>query len=753
MQTIHIHIKGCVQGVGFRPFLYRLAIDYGLKGWVCNSSKGVHIEVTGNENTLRKFYDDCINQAPILSKIVSHSAELKPTVDFDDFRIIESDAKEEVDLAVMPDLSICNDCLGELKNTHNRRSDYGFITCTNCGPRFSIITGLPYDRPFTSMKKFTMCENCQKEYDEPLDRRYYSQTNSCKSCGISLRLIDKSGIVVQSQSDIIDKCNLLLSNGSIVAVKGIGGYLLICDASSSKVVNELRARKNRPHKPFAVLVPDSLFKNCHLSSEAITELRSPESPIVVVPSLQISALSIALDEVAPGLDQVGVMYPYAPLLYMLSEKYKGPLIATSANQSGLPIIYQDTEEDFDELFKYADAILTHNRPIVMPQDDSVVKITPETQSRIVLRRSRGLAPNYFHQRPDLKDQVLALGAQLKSTFALTRKSNLYISQYLGNAESFENQEHFKRILGRFEKVVGSDPTTFLTDLHPNYFSNHLARELANKNEFKEIQHHEAHFTSVLEENDLFNSESKVLGVIWDGTGYGKDGQIWGGEFFEYDKGHIKRKYHLDYFPILSGDKMAIEPRLSAFSLVDEDIMILQKLFTKTEWSYYLKAKANPKVLTSSMGRVFDAVSCILGLIDRNSYEGQAGMMLEMEAAKWYMNNDWDEVDPIDYSFTNNKIDLRLTINSIVKGILNKEPIDHLAARFHETLIRIISDIAKKSKYYHMVFSGGVFQNGVLVDLLKIRLGNSFNLYFHKELSPNDENISFGQLVHYLGPSK
>ncbi|MEL7120882.1 MAG: carbamoyltransferase HypF [Bacteroidota bacterium] len=756
MITWHIHIEGQVQGIGFRPFVYLLAQQYQLKGWVNNTTDGVHIEFSAMESLAEMFYKDVIGNAPQLARITNHYiSEVEPQT-FTSFDIIQSEATGDTKLLITPDFAICNNCKTELLNSTNRRYLYAFITCTQCGPRYSIIDNLPYDRHNTTMHTFTQCPTCQSEYDEPTDRRYFSQTNSCMDCGISMQLFNnQKEITPTTQQSIIDEIINHWQKGKIIAIKGIGGYLLTCSANDSQAIARLRARKNRPSKPLALMIPkiDS-FSNA-LSEMVIDSISDHSSPIVLISKNKVP-YSIAHEDIAPDLEKVGLMLPYTPLYVLLMEKYQAPIVATSGNPSGSPIIFDD-EQALESLTSIADLIVINNRKIVVPQDDSVLQYSDHYKQKIILRRSRGLAPTYIN--PKLRvppTPVLAMGAMLKSTFCLTLKGNVYVSQYLGNLNDFETQESYKHSLKHFLKLFKTQARYILCDKHPAYPSTQYAHELADILDVPilPIQHHKAHFGAILGENNLIHSEEKILGVIWDGTGLGDNDQIWGGEFFTYNNYRITHAGQLKPFQHILGDKMSKEPRISAFTIaheLEDARPILQAKFSTFEWKNYRKMMEKSKLHNSSMGRLFDAVSSILLGNDVQFYEGEAAIALEIKAQKHFKKTGLAFDDAYPFSNAQEKdIYPKIIIQHLIKDILNNQATPLIAAKFHNTLVNIIQFQAEFFQVHHLAFSGGVFQNSLLVDLIIHRLSSKHRLYFHQQLSPNDECISFGQLMcHHI----
>ena len=766
MQTWHIHITGQVQGVGFRPFLFLLAHQFHLKGWVNNDVDGVHIEFNATQQLATSFLNNILDKVPPLAQITTHKIFEVPSKEFADFEIKQSLATGSPNLLLTPDAGICTDCSSELFQVKNRRYHYPFITCTNCGPRYSIMQSIPYDREYTTMDYFEMCPTCRAEYENANDRRYYSQTNSCPSCSINLTLFECNpqaggsgfnkliGTPLFITEDFIKQIVQFWQKGKIIAIKGIGGYLLTCDARNDTVVHQLRERKYRPSKPFAIMYPnlELLKKDLELEKEGRNLLTSSAAPVVLFKKKIADTLALS---VAPKLNQVGAMLPYTPLYQLLLNQFKQPIVATSGNRSNSPIVF-DSEKAIEELSSIADFIVSNNRKIVVPQDDSVVKFSPFYQQKIILRRSRGYAPTYI--QADLKwssKTVLAMGAMLKSTFSLTHQGNIFISQYLGDLENFDTQENYKHTLNHFLKLLRTQPEVILLDSHPQYASSLYGKEFANHLNLSShnIQHHQAHFAAILGEYNLIATKIPILGVIWDGAGLGEDGHIWGGEFFVYQKYQFQRRHHFAYMDVILGDKMAKEPRVSARSFCKDlkiAIPFLKEKFTPTEWTIYNKLLAKGSTLkTSSVGRLFDAVASLLGILDKQTYEGEAALLLETTATDYFkkngLNTQFDSFaeKKATFSITTQKL-LNLLFANIAKG----KSTAYMAAHFHFLLVKYIEQIAITQRIKKIAFSGGVFQNGLLVDLLHYYLGKNYDLFFHQQISPNDENISFGQLVAY-----
>jgi hydrogenase maturation protein HypF len=769
--TWKIHIKGQVQGVGFRPFVWRAALERNLKGWVANGLEGVLIKINGSEQEAADFQQYLLQNAPETACVTATSLTLDDVPSpFDDFSIRESRNEGQPTLYLTPDVAMCPDCRQEIREAGNRRYRYAFTTCTVCGPRYSIMTGLPYDRPFTTMKGFLMCPACQAEYDNPLNCRYFAQTNSCSECGISMewhachsnRETTTPGTADQQQ--IIRQVIEAWNSGAVVAIKGTGGFLLTCDAGNARAISVLRSRKQRPTKPFAMMYPDisRLEVDTKVTASARKLLESPAAPIVLLDVRESPSSGINLAGVAPGLHKIGAMLPHAPLFELLLSDFGKPIVATSGNISHTPLVFED-KTALQDLSHLADFILTHNRSIVMPQDDSVVSICGVADSpHVILRRARGLAPAFIQPGLQVPDTtVLALGAEMKGTFALAHLGNVNISPYLGDLSDYETQQRFHLVLQHLTGLYQAHPTVVIGDLHPGYFTTRLGQQLADQWQaaWIQVQHHHAHFAAVLAENELFGASDPVLGVIWDGTGLGTDGQVWGGEFFTYDHSGtseiFSRCAHFEYFPVLLGDKMAREPRLSALAAcagIAGSADRIQPKFSTTEWALYQKmATRNDLLKTSSAGRMFDAAASLLDLSDRVSYEGEAALLLEDLAGSYCKQSGFDFED--DYlqtsglSGTPGILYTRDLLRGILLDLRSGEQKARIAAKFHFSLVRAIRRVAEQFKIKHIAFSGGVFQNTLLLDMIQHQLSPDHHLHFHQQLSPNDENISFGQWAY------
>ena len=749
LKTYHIIITGQVQGVGFRPYVYVLANQFNLKGLVSNNEEGVIIYITGLEKNGNAFYNSLIETPPKVSKINKHFIKEIELLKFDDFQIIPSKKNTKLNLQLTPDFAICDDCKEEISDKNNRRYSYPFTTCVNCGPRWAITDTFPFERNHTSIKEFEMCHACKNEYINPIDRRFHSQTNSCAACGIDIFLTNNAGEKVKiGTNSIFKKISGLLTEGNIIAIKNTSGYLLCCDATNKNIIEKLRVKKNRPKKPFAILYPSLALLEQHLTINEKQEaaLTSTERPIMIIPKTNFNG-NLALSTLAPNLNQLGIMLPYSGVLQLLANELSTPIVATSGNLHGSPIL-SDNVESFLVLQKVADYFLHHNLNVLNPQDDSVVKFSSKFNQEVLFRRSRGYAPNYIATNLKSDEKILAMGGHLKSAIAYIPNDYLYISQYLGNLDNFEVYERFTETTRKFIHLFEQEPTVILTDKHPGYLSTQYGKELSNQFSINhyQIQHHKAHFAAVLGEHQLFDHNEAILGVIWDGTGYGDDGQIWGGEFFHYRSKKMERIMHFDYFDWLASDKMAKEPKLSLLSLADDSMyQETSSKFSAKEIALYKKIKNKNTLKTSSVGRLFDAVASLLNICDINSYEGEAAILLENYVTN-YNINDCKSYCP---SLENNIIPTKVVLNNLYSDVKNGIKKEVIIVNFLYTLATIIIEVANSQNIKNIAFSGGVFQNTILIDMIKDLAKNDYKLYFNRNLAPNDENISFGQIMYYL----
>ena len=759
MRSWHFHIEGQVQGVGFRPFVFRAATTQGLAGEVSNGADGVHVRFQASEDSAHVFTAHLLAEAPLLARITGFTLREIPDFKPKGFRIVKSESSGKPHLLVAPDFALCHVCRAELANPSNRRYGYAFTTCTSCGPRYSILRGLPYDRAFTEMVGFSMCPDCEAEYTNPHDRRHHSQTNSCPGCGVKLRWYQCRGreegfSESGSQEDLLIHGVRVLSQGGILAVKGIGGYLLMCDASNPEVIQRLRDGKIRPDKPFALLYPnlESVERDAEVAASEAKALQGPECPIVILKTRPEAGLGLNLGGIAPGLTRIGVMLPCAPIIEILCQIFGRPLVATSGNLSGMPIVHED-EVALSVFPVVADGILGHNRPITVPQDDSVMMFSPKYHIPILLRRARGFAPNVFPTHLNWSGTTrLALGAEMKGAVGILSQRQAFLSQYLGSLGQYESQLNCRKIVNHLLQLVKAEPESLSCDLHPDYFTTSLADELVQKwgIPVHRFQHHKAHFAALLAEHTLHDSDSRVLGVVWDGTGYGDDGKMWGSEFFIREGHEMIRCGHLEAFPNLAGDKMAREPRLSALSAGwDSEIVreTIHSQYSDVEWGVYHRLivnKASPE--TTSMGRLFDAVSVLLGGPGKISYEGQAGMWVEECARNFVGNNGWAQALALQPFSVRSRLSACELLEELVYAMRAGESTEMLSMRFHLTLSEWIKRIGDRESADTIGFSGGVFQNGILIDIIAAQHGSDRKLLFHRFLPPSDENIAFGQLV-------
>ena len=625
-------IQGIVQGVGFRPFIYQLAARYGLAGYVVNTAKGVVVEIEGHDKGIQEFIDRMKAEHPPLAHIASTDWAEIPPINEDSFEIRRSRVGEERSALISPDVSICPECLSEMRNPQDRRFGYPFINCTNCGPRYTIIMDIPYDRAATTMKEFRMCPACLEEYDNPNNRRFHAQPNACWKCGPATSLYDEDECRILC-SDPIQKTISFLQNGAILAIKGLGGFHLAVDASNHKGVERLRKRKHREEKPLAITVKDldAALTIAHIDKREAELLKSHQRPIVILKKRRFHGLS---PQVAPRNRYIGIMLPYTPLHYLLMEGPFKALVMTSGNMTEEPI-NTDNREAFKHLRGIADYFLIHNRDIYLRSDDSVLRVVDKIPRQI--RRSRGYVPVPVFLPPDMKSlsPVLALGGELKNTICLTKANRAFLSQHIGDMENLETFEFFRLTVSHLKRILEIDPKVVAHDLHPDYLSSKFAREQEEVPTLA-VQHHHAHIVSCLSEHGL---KGPVIGVAMDGTGLGLDGQIWGGEILLSDLTSFKRRAHLDYVPLPGGDAAAKFPwRMALIYLhrtFGDDLFNLSIPFVRNldqaEASIVLRMalKGVNSPLTSSCGRFFDAVSALLGLRRKIAYEGQAAIELEM----------------------------------------------------------------------------------------------------------------------------
>lgn len=750
---LRIAIRGAVQGVGFRPFVFRLATELGLKGWVNNSTQGLFIEVEGSSDKLKQFLLRLPDEKPPRSFIQSlESSHLDP-VEFIDFEIRESDSRGARTALVLPDIATCPDCLAEVFDPLDRRNRYPFTNCTNCGPRYSIVEALPYDRPNTTMKSFEMCGECRAEYEDPADRRFHAQPIACPNCGPHIELWDIDGSVAATHDDALAGAARAILDGRIVAVKGIGGFHLMVDARNDKAVRELRHRKHREEKPLAVMFPSisPIESVCIVDDLERRLLVSPESPIVLLRKRQ-NIFSELSDLLAPGNPYLGVMLPYSPLHHLLMNDLTSPVVATSGNLSDEPICTNE-HEALKRLGGIADLFLVHDRPIARHVDDSIVRVMMDRE--MVVRRARGFAPLPVKLDPELPP-IVAVGAHLKNAVAVSSGHNAFISQHIGDLESAEAYKAFGRVIDSIEGLFDIAPLFVACDGHPDYLSTKYAR--GSGLTLRSVQHHYAHVLSCMAENAVV---PPALGIAWDGTGYGEDGTIWGGEFLRITDEGFERIAHLRTFRLPGGDAAVREPRRSALGLLyeifgdrvfDKHELFPVLAFMPSELKTIGQMLANgvnaPK--TSSAGRLFDAVASIIGLRERIRFEGQAAMELEFLA-------DVREPGTYDLGMAVGKptaIDWEPMVRGVIGDTLDGVAASIIAAKFHNTLVEMMVRVAAIASEGSVVLSGGCFQNKYLTEKAIKRLrDDGHNVYWHQRVPTNDGGIALGQIAATVRAAK
>jgi hydrogenase maturation protein HypF len=728
-----IRIRGIVQGVGFRPFVYHLAQCSGLAGYVLNSSAGVVVEVEGSPAALDGFVESLRTEPPPLARIEEMLvAELHPLGD-SGFVIRQSEEQAGEFVLVSPDVATCPDCYRDFTDPANRRYGYAFTNCTNCGPRYTIIRDIPYDRAKTTMAGFRMCAACQAEYDDPADRRFHAQPNACPDCGPQL-----SAPIAEAQRR--------LAGGEILAIRGLGGFHLACDPRNDTAVRLLRERKRRSDKPFALMARDlaAVATFCKISADDGRALLGTRRPIVILPRRLDAGISPA---VAPGNNTIGVMLPYTPLHHLLfAGAPYDVLVMTSGNLSEEPIVTSN-EEALQRLRPSADWFLLHDRDIYMRADDSVVR-TFEGRER-TLRRSRGFVPQAIDLGEEVPE-VLACGGELKNTFCLSKGRYAVLSQHIGDMENYETLQFFEETLANLKRLFRVQPRAVAHDLHPGYLSTQYAQRLPDLEKIG-VQHHHAHVASCMAENKL---RGKVIGIALDGTGYGADGQIWGGEFLVADYAGFERRVHFRYVPLAGGDAAVRQPWRPALAYLADtfgpaaefpDLAIWREVpANQMKAVRSMIAHCVNTIQTSSCGRLFDAVASLIGLRQQINFEGQAAIELEMIAA--------DNV-PEAYPFTLDAetLDFRPAIARIVAELRAEIPAPLIAARFHNTVAEAIVEVCRRLRaednLNRVCLSGGTFQNmkllaGTLAGLRKL----GFEAFTHAQVPPNDGGIALGQIV-------
>lgn len=744
---LKIRITGLVQGVGFRPFVFRLAKELGLKGYVLNDTEGVLTEVEGAKDKLDEFLIRIDREKPGLSKIFSLQHSFLEETEFNSFEIRESNEHGDKKVSILPDIAVCDECIKDISTPSDRRFHYPFTNCTNCGPRFTIINALPYDRKNTSMKDFKMCPDCEKEYTLPSDRRFHAQPDACPVCGPRVSLYNSKGEFICEKDKAIEKVIDLINQGRIIALKGIGGYHLVCDATNNKAVSRLRERKHREEKPMAVMFPDMETIKKETSVTAIEEraLDSIEKPIVIVKKKDRTILA---DSVSPDNSTVGAFLPYAPLHHVILRKLKKPIIATSANMTDEPIV-KDEKDAFMRLENIADYILSHNREIIRRCDDSVVRISAGMQ--VPVRRSRGFAPVPLTLPFTLKKPVLGLGPYMNNTIAVGIDNKVFLSQHIGDLDTPLAIEFYEETINDFLRLFSVKPEVVVSDMHPGYYSTKFG-EMHFRDKLVKAQHHFAHILSCMTENEI-PADSEVIGFAFDGTGYGIDKAIWGSEVLVASYKGFRRVFHLKPFRLPGGDKAVKEPARTAISLLygafgDKAMDTGLISIPEKEQMFFLdmiKKEINSP-LTTSMGRLFDGISSIIGLKHNTSYHAQAAIALEQTALKS------DETGSYPFIVEDDIIDYRPLVEKITDDLKSALPKEAIAKKFHNTIVEIVihvSEILRKETHIKTVaLSGGVFQNSILLKNTFNRLKeNGFIPLIHQLVPPNDGGISLGQVIY------
>jgi len=742
-----ITVKGTVQGVGFRPFVYNLARSLGLTGFVLNDARGVVVEAEGEPLKVERLLEALETRPPRLARIVSINREELVPAGYSRFEIGHSAEEKEKEALVPPDVALCPDCARESLDPRDRHYHYPFTNCTNCGPRFTIVTEVPYDRKKTSMAGFAMCPDCAREYEDPADRRFHAQPVACPVCGPQVQLQDADGRPVPG--DWRENCWRILGEGKILALKGLGGFHLCCDALNRQTLKVLRQRKGRSHKPFAVMCRDlaSVKRYCFVSEAEAELLSSLQAPIVILRRRPEAALP---EEVAPGLKTLGVMLPYTPLHLLLFEGPFGILVMTSGNYSDLPLC-KDNERVYQELGGIPDYYLLHNRPIVNRCDDSLATVTAgEVQ---LLRRSRGYVPRPLIVPTGNGPVVLGIGGEMKNTFCLLKKGQAFLSQHIGELESLEGEENLFSSLVNFQRLLGVEPEVVGYDLHPGYRSSRIAESLPARLSFG-IQHHHAHLASCLADNGV---DSAAIGVILDGTGYGEDTNLWGFEILTGDYRDFVRHYHLAYTPLPGGEQGIRQPWRVAVSyllsfLGEDGMQAAMRLFRGMERElevvqYLVKRRFNSP-LSCGAGRLFDAVSAMLGVCREATYEGQPAIELGeivLEPAEG------KKLPPYPYSFEGEVISPAGIITGVLEDLQNGVDRAVISTRFHNTVLAVVVDAVKRvsseTGLKTVALSGGTWQNRYLFEVGKEDLAREgFEVLFHRQVPANDGGLSLGQAV-------
>lgn len=744
MKAYTIHVTGIVQGIGFRPFVSKLAHELGIVGTVRNDTSGVEIHIQGVDADCQLFVERLQSELPMHGRIDTLQIEPTDVQALDDFTIILSQGAKG-NAFIGADMAPCEECLQDIQDPENRRFHYGFTNCTNCGPRYTIIESTPYDRDTTSMKVFPMCEDCQKEYDDLSGRRYHAEPNACEHCGPMFTLKDTDGTVLASGQDAIEQAKVYIQNGSIVALKGVGGYHLVCDALQENAVQTLRQRKGRPRKPLAVMAGSlkTAKQYVHISNTEEELLLSPARPIVLLRKL--AEYTTVAPSVAPGMETLGILLPYAPYHYSLVPS-NALWVMTSANRSGDPVLYNDAQA-LEELQGIADYILTHNREIISPVDDSVVQVVHDKS--IMIRRSRGYVPLSIPVVPlEKSPTMLAMGADMKAAFAMNRGSHAILSPYMGDMERERVQDLLWSTTKRYEELFQLQPTQVIVDAHPNYYTSQCGRIYAEKHQLPviEVQHHHAHVAAVLAEG---NVTEPVLGICFDGTGYGTDGTLWGGEFLYCYQEHMERMAHLSYAPLPGGEIAVREPWRQALWYVNQLYpsgapAVIEQWKESLPKGWQLLEKMMPRmqmVQSSSGGRLFDTVASLLGLGHEHLYDAQLAIELEQLALS-------EKGTILNMKLDGSVLDTISLVRSVIEQLKDGESVAKISANFHRTLIYYIGQMGKRCceerHISHIVLCGGVFQNRILLEGVMQEL-QEYTVHVPTQSPMNDGGIALGQL--------
>jgi hydrogenase maturation protein HypF len=785
LQRLQLQITGAVQGVGFRPFVYHLAQSLGLTGWIRNTDQGVSIELEGATSQLQEFQIRLLIEKPTHAYLQQITVAVIEVLGEHDFMILTSDqssSSQPKSALILPDLAVCTACLADISDPNNRHYRYPFTNCTHCGPRFSIVQSLPYDRSNTTLEGFSLCPICQEEYDNPSDRRFHAQPNACQICGPHLELWDRSGVVMAQQDDALRQAAGAVRAGQVLALKGLGGFHLIVDARNDLAIKTLRDRKHRPDKPLAVMFSsiDQVQEYCQVDALAAQILQSANAPIILLPIHNSSSSATLSALVAPGNPYLGVMLAYTPLHHLLLAELGFPIVATSGNRSGEPICIDETQAP-EILAGIADVLLVHNRPIAHSVDDSILQLIDGQTS--LLRRARGYAPLpisiSWNLEASSNEVILAVGSHLKNTIALYIQQQLFISQHLGTLDRVSTCNLFQSTIQELNSLYHTKPKIIACDAHPDYYSTQFAQKLVATTPVNEpapriisVQHHYAHILSCVADNQW---STPVLGVAWDGTGYGLDGTIWGGEFLWLpatllpEPGFI-RAAHLQTFCLPGGEEAVKEPRRSAMGLLFECLgeSALAKLNLAPLQSFLPQELAILQTMlriglntprTSSMGRLFDAVSALLGLCQKVSFAGQAALQLEWAIDGYVTDavypyqiqqqmNSLENKSPLQFDYT-------LMIRAILQDLSDRVSLAVIAATFHNTLVAGLVDIAVQLRHQYpemiqIVLTGGCFQNRYLLERSINHLQKqNFIVGYHHQIPCNDGGISAGQVIAAL----